>query len=223
MSTLNYFAMKNTQGMLVVTLTAWLPQLHPPPCTPLQLAQNQCEKPKQSHLLVLLLGFLLMTIGSSGIKPCSIPFGVDQFDATTGEGRKGIVSFFNWSYTITNLIFLVTQTVVVYVQDSVSWSLGFGIPTLCMFLALILFFVGTRGYVHVKPEGSILSSVAQVLVAAYRKRKVEIPCGDEDDVDGLAFYDPPTKENGLMIKLPLTNQFRYICNFCAEYFFIESG
>ncbi|KAK4263389.1 hypothetical protein QN277_028807 [Acacia crassicarpa] len=208
-NTIAFASVPNLLGMMVVTLTAWLPKLHPPPCTPLQLVHNQCEKPKKIHLLVLLLGFLLMSVGSSGIKPCSVPFGVDQFDLTTIEGRRGIVSFFNWSYTITSLVFLVTQTVVIYVQDSVSWSLGFGIPTMCMFLALVMFFVGTRVYVHVEPQGSILSGVVQVLVAAYRKRKAEIPsCGEEDD--GSAFYDPPLKESGLMIKLPMTNQFRVL-------------
>ncbi|XP_054822900.1 protein NRT1/ PTR FAMILY 2.13-like [Prosopis cineraria] len=208
--TIAFTSLPNLLGMMVVTLTAWLPELHPPPCTPQQLTLNQCVKPSKTHLLVLLLGFLLLAIGSSGIKPCSIPFGVDQFDASTEEGRRGIVSFFNWSYTISSLVFLVTQTVVIYVQDSVSWTLGFGIPTVCMFLGLVLFFVGTRIYVHVKPQGSILSGVAQVLVAAYRKRKVQLPnnFGEDDDI-GRVFYDPPLKDGSIIVtKLPLTNQFR---------------
>ncbi|XP_028801912.1 protein NRT1/ PTR FAMILY 2.13-like [Neltuma alba] len=210
-NTIAFASVPNLLGMMVVTLTAWLPELHPPPCTPQQLAQNLCEKPKKTHLLVLLLGFLLMSIGSSGIKPCSLPFGVDQFAGSTEEGRRGINSFFNWSYTITSLIYLVTQTVVIYVQDSVSWSLGFGIPTLCMLLALVFFFIGTRIYVHVGPEGSILSGVAQVLVAAYKKRKVEIHCGEDEDKDGVALYDPPLKKGtSVVTKLPPTNQFRVL-------------
>ncbi|KAI4314225.1 hypothetical protein L6164_027158 [Bauhinia variegata] len=192
-------------GMLVVTLTAWLPALQPPRCTLEQQALNQCVRASNSQLGVLLLGLCFISIGSAGITPCSIPFGVDQFDPTTDEGKKGINSFFNWYYTTFTVVLLLTQTVVVYIQDSISWKIGFGIPTVCMAFSIILFFVGTRIYVHVKPEGSIFSGIAQVLVAAYRKRKLKLPC--EEKLDGI-FYDPPLKGTAVLSKLPLTQQFR---------------
>lgn len=191
--------------MIVVTLTTWLPSLHPPPCTPEELVLNQCVRASNIHLGVLLLGLCFLTIGSAGIRPCSIPFGVDQFDPTTDEGKKGINSFFNWYYTTFTVVLLITQTLVVYIQDSVSWKIGFGIPTLCMFFSIIMFFVGTRIYVHVKPEGSIFSGIAQVLVAAYKKRHVKHP--SEEKIDGV-FYDPPLEGTSVLTKLPFTNQFR---------------
>ena len=191
--------------MIVVTLTAWLRELHPPPCNPQQQVLGQCVRASASNLGVLLTGLCLLSIGSAGIRPCSIPFGVDQFDPTTDEGRKGINSFFNWYYTSFTVVLLLTQTVVVYVQDSVSWKIGFAIPTLCMMCSIIMFFVGTRVYVHVKPEGSIFSGIAQVLVAAYRKRKLKLP--SEEKVDGV-FYDPPLTGTTVLSKLPLTKQFR---------------
>ncbi|CAI8587800.1 unnamed protein product [Vicia faba] len=194
-------------GMTVVTLTAWLPELHPPSCSPQQQALNQCVKASNSHVGFLFMGLIFLSIGSSGIRPCSIPFGVDQFDPTTEEGKKGINSFFNWYYTSFTVVLLITQTVIVYIQDSVSWKFGFGIPTLCMLCSIILFFVGTKIYVHVKPEGSIFSSIAQVFVASFRKRKVKIP--SEKVVDGI-FYDPPLIGSAILSKLPSTNQFRVL-------------
>ncbi|MED6190262.1 hypothetical protein PIB30_104113, partial [Stylosanthes scabra] len=196
-------------GMMVVTLTAWLPKLHPPSCTEQQQALNQCVRASPSNIGVLLLGLTLLSIGSAGIRPCSIPFGVDQFDPSTNEGRKGINSFFNWYYTTFTIVLMITQTVVVYVQDSVSWKIGFAIPTICMLCSIILFFLGTSIYVHVKPGGSVFSGIAQVLVAAYKKRKIELP--SEKHVDGIIiYYDPPLDltTNNVMSKLPLTNQFR---------------
>ncbi|KAF7809187.1 protein NRT1/ PTR FAMILY 2.13-like [Senna tora] len=199
-------------GMLVVTLTAWLPKLHPSPCTPQQLVLNQCEKASNLHLGVLLLGLVFLTIGSAGIRPCSIPFGVDQFDPTTKEGKKGINSFFNWYYVTFTVVLLITQTVVIYIQDSVSWKIGFGIPTIFMFFSIIMFFVGTKIYVHVKPEGSIFSGMAQVLVAAYKKRHVQLP-PSEEKIDGV-FYDPPLMGSAALSKLPLTDQFRSLNKAC---------
>ncbi|XAR65143.1 hypothetical protein NMG60_11009146 [Bertholletia excelsa] len=134
------------------------------------------------------------------------PFGVDQFDPTTEEGRKGINSFFNWYYATFTVVLILALTVVVYVQDNVSWALGFGIPTAFMLGSIVLFFIGTRLYVYVKPEGSVFSGIARALVAAYHKRKVELP--DIGEIHG-AFYDPPLKGN-IVKKLPFSNQFRFL-------------
>ncbi|RHN41134.1 putative proton-dependent oligopeptide transporter family, major facilitator superfamily [Medicago truncatula] len=191
--------------MIMVALTSWLPKLHPPPCTPHQLVIDECIKANNSQMSVLFLGLGFLTIGSAGIRPCSIPFGVDQFDPTTNEGKKGINSFFTWYYTSLTLILLFTQTAMVYIQDSVSWKLGFGIPVVCMGCAIILFFIGTRVYVHVKPEGSIFSGIVVVLVAAYKKRNVKLP-SEEDSY--AVFYDPPLNGTTVSSKLSLTQQFR---------------
>lgn len=157
------------------------------------------------QLGVLVMGLGLLSIGTGGIRPCSIPFGVDQFDATTDEGVKGINSFFNWYYTTFTVVILITQTVLVYIQDSVSWVIGFGIPTVLMIGAIILFLVGKKLYVLVEPEGSIFSGIGQVLVAAYKKRRLTLPQGQMDH-HGI-FYDPPPKLF-VLSKLPLTHQFR---------------
>ncbi|KAM6570948.1 hypothetical protein CsatA_015028 [Cannabis sativa] len=197
-------------GMVTVTMTAWLRQLHPGACTKEQLELGQCQGPTQLQLGCLLLGLGFLSVGTGGIRPCSIPFGVDQFDPTTNQGRNGINSFFNWYYTTFTVVLLITQTVVVYIQDNLSWVIGFGIPTVFMAGSIVFFFVGAPLYNHVKPEGSIFSGIAQVFVAAFKKRRLMIPA-PTDNVDGdgsLLFYDPPLNGN-VLSKLPRTNQFRY--------------
>ncbi|XP_024994506.1 protein NRT1/ PTR FAMILY 2.13 [Cynara cardunculus var. scolymus] len=194
-------------GMVTMTLIVALPKLHPPACSPQQTILNQCKGPtnKQFGFLVLALGFI--TIGSGGIRPCSLPFGVDQFDPTTDEGRKDINSFFNWYYTTFTIIVLIALTLVVYIQDSVSWVWGFGIPTMLMVCSIALFFVGTKIYIYVKPEGSVFSSIVQVLVAAYKKRNLPLPKGEKTFIRGN-FYDPPMKGTHKIPKLPLTDNLR---------------
>ncbi|KAK7841556.1 protein nrt1/ ptr family 2.13 [Quercus suber] len=95
--------------MLTVTLTAWLPELHPPQCTKQVQNLGQCTGPTKAQLGILIMGLGFLSIGSGGVRPCSIPFGVDQFDPTSDEGRKGINSFFNWYYTTFTVILLFTQ------------------------------------------------------------------------------------------------------------------
>ncbi|POO00041.1 Proton-dependent oligopeptide transporter [Trema orientale] len=217
--TIAYASFASLLGMGTLTLTAWLPQLHPHACTKQEVDLGHCRGPNQTQLGFLILGLGLVSIGSGGIRPCSIPFGVDQFDPATHQGRKGINSFFNWYYTTLMIVLLLSQTIVVYVQDKVSWVIGFGIPAVLMACSIIFFFFGTKLYYYVKPEGSIFSSIAQVFVAAYKKRHLKLPAaaasegGDDDHVVGgvqQAFYDPPMKGRNGLSKLPRTNQYRFL-------------
>ncbi|CAN4124405.1 unnamed protein product [Withania somnifera] len=138
--TIAFASVFEMMGMLTLTLIPWLPQLHPPPCK----VGQECKSANKSQMGFLVMGLGFLSIGSGGIRPCSIPFGVDQFDSTTDEGRKGIASFFNWYYTSFTVVLIIAVTLVVYIQDSVSWVIGFGIPTVLMFLSLILYFSGRK-------------------------------------------------------------------------------
>ncbi|KAJ8637867.1 hypothetical protein MRB53_012134 [Persea americana] len=202
--TLAYASIASFLGMATLTLTAWHPQLRPPNCDPNKPGAH-CLGPTKSQLGVLYLGLGLLTIGAGGIRPCNLAFGVDQFDPTTEKGRRGIDSFFNWYYFTFTAAMMIALTVVVYIQSSVSWSLGLGIPTLLMLCSITLFFMGTKVYIYVSPEGSVFSSIARVLVAAYKKRRLKLPHADEQ-VQGL--YDPSLLKGSNISKLPLTQQFR---------------
>ncbi|XP_051122490.1 protein NRT1/ PTR FAMILY 2.13 [Andrographis paniculata] len=201
--TLAFATISAFMGMMMLTVIMWIPKLHPPPCS--QISGHKCAGPTgaQFGLLAVALGFL--TVGSAGIRPCSIPFGVDQFDAKTEEGRRGITSFFNWYYMTFTVVLIIALTLVVYIQSSVSWVLGFALPTGLMLFSIVLFFVGMRLYVYVQPEGSVFSGIVQVIVASYKKRKLKIPEGK--NVDGV-YYDPPLKGT-VAVKLPLTDQLRF--------------
>ncbi|KVI05588.1 protein NRT1/ PTR FAMILY 2.13-like [Cynara cardunculus var. scolymus] len=196
-------------GMMTMTLIVAIPALHPPSCTPQQTHLNQCQGPTTLHMGVLILALGFLSIGSGGIRPCSLPFGVDQFDPTTDEGRKGINSFFNWYYTTFTIILLIALTLVVYIQDSVSWVWGFAIPTILMVCSIVLYFVGTKLYVYVKPEGSVFTGIFQAFVVAYKKRKLKVPDANEIVID-VKFYDPPLKGTYDIPKLPLTDNFRFL-------------
>ncbi|KAG5380283.1 hypothetical protein IGI04_028125 [Brassica rapa subsp. trilocularis] len=191
-------------GLVTLTLTASLPQLHPATC--ISKDPVSCSGPNKLQFGTLFLGLVFLSIGTGGIRPCSIPFGADQFDQRTEEGVKGVASFFNWYYLTFTVVLLITQTVVVYIQDQVSWIIGFSIPTGLMACALVIFFAGMRLYIYVKPEGSIFSSIAQVIVAARNKRKMKLSAEDDSTV---TYYDPPVKDS-VLHKLHRSNQFRFL-------------
>lgn len=70
---------------------------------------------------------------------------------------------------------LTASTVVVYIQEHVGWGWGFGIPAIAMAISVVAFVSGSFLYVKLKPGGSPLTRLAQVVVAAFKKRKQPLP------------------------------------------------
>lgn len=190
--------------MVVMTLTAGVRDLQPPGCSAVELQLGQCVGPSHGQLAVLIIAFILLALGGGGVRPCNLPFGIDQFDRTTEAGRKGTSNFFNWYYTTNTAAVMVALTLVVYIQDSISWTIGFAVPAGLIFLATVMFFMGNRRYVYVPPEGSIFSGIIQVIVAAFKKRGKKLPPPAEQE---LVLYNPPLRST-IVTKLPLTQEFR---------------
>ncbi|XP_061369923.1 protein NRT1/ PTR FAMILY 3.1-like [Gastrolobium bilobum] len=158
-------------GMVSVTLSAILPHMRPAPCP----TQVNCQEATSSQLLILYISLLLTSIGSGGIRPCVVPFSADQFDMTKSgvESRKW--NLFNWYYFIMGFATLSALTIVVYIQDNMGWGWGLGIPAIAMLISIIAFVLGSPLYKTVKPEGSPLVRLAQVIVAAVKKRREVLP------------------------------------------------
>ncbi|KAK1289352.1 putative peptide/nitrate transporter [Acorus calamus] len=188
-------------GMFTIMLTSGIPKLHPPQCA----NGGACIGPNGWQLGFLLCGLGFMVVGAGGIRPCNLAFGADQFDPDTDSGRRGITSFFNWYYFTFTFAMMVSSTVIIYVQSDVNWTLGLAIPTVLMFFSCAFFFVGSRIYVKVRPEGSPFTSMARVVVAAVRKRGVKVP---EDPRNVL--FNPPLPAGSINSRLLYTDQFRFL-------------
>ncbi|XP_027350287.1 protein NRT1/ PTR FAMILY 3.1-like isoform X2 [Abrus precatorius] len=158
-------------GLVSITVSAILPNLRPPPCP----TQVNCQEASSSQLWILYICLLLTSIGSGGIRPCVVPFSADQFDMSKNGVASRKWNLFNWYFFSMGLASLSALTIVVYIQDNMSWGWGLGIPTIAMFISIIAFVLGSPLYKTVKPEGSPLVRLAQVIVAAIKKRKEPLP------------------------------------------------
>ncbi|XP_019152893.1 PREDICTED: protein NRT1/ PTR FAMILY 2.11-like [Ipomoea nil] len=195
-STVNSFL-----GLMMIALTAAVKSLHPPRCTK---GGGECVEPTRGQMGFLLCGFAMLTVGAAGIRPCNLAFGADQFNPKTESGKRGINSFFNWYFFTLTFAQMMSVTLVVYIQSEVSWPIGLGIPALFMLISCVVFFVGDRIYVKVKPEGSPFTSIVQVLVVAAKKRNLKLP---QHPSLSLFNYIPRKSINS---KLPYTNKFRFL-------------
>lgn len=186
--------------MFLLTLTAAVPNLHPPNCKSQETGTCSGPTPWQMAFLSSALG--LLVVGAGGIRPCNLAFGADQFNPKTESGKRGISSFFNWYYFTFTFAMMISLSIIVYVQSDVSWAWGLGIPAFMMFLSCVMFFIGSRIYVKIKPEGSPITGVMQVIVAAMRKKQLTLP---EQPWNSLFSHVSKSTMNS---KLSYTDQFR---------------
>ncbi|XP_052192045.1 protein NRT1/ PTR FAMILY 5.4 [Diospyros lotus] len=147
----------------------------------------------------------ILAVGEGGHKPCVQTFAADQFDEEVPAEKKAKSSFFNWWYLGIVVGATTAILVVIYVQDHVGWAVGFGMPTGVTAVALVLFLIGSRTYRREAPVGSPFTRVAQVLVAAARKRRVRESHGIFCEETGGDSGGLPTLRS-----LARTNQFRFL-------------
>lgn len=134
-----------------------------------------CQRPRKVHEVVFFLALYMISVGTGGHKPCLESFGADQFDDDHPVERRKKMSFFNWwNFALCCGLFL-GVTVIVYVQDSVSWGLAYLILAITLAIAIVIFYMGRSCFRYRVPQGSVLTPMFQVLVAAIRKRNLTSP------------------------------------------------
>ncbi|KAL5214928.1 hypothetical protein ABZP36_004080 [Zizania latifolia] len=192
-------------GMAIITASATLPSLRPPPCG----QSAYCAPATLSQELVFFTGIYLCAVGIGGAKAVLISFAAEQFDDGGGKNapeRERKASYFSWYYAVANLGMLTAGTLVVWVEDKVSWGLGYGLCASFVAVAVVGLAATAPMYRILPPVGSPLKGVLQVLVAFCRKAKLTAP----DDATEL--YEEDGAKNSLLHpvheRLEHTGQFR---------------
>lgn len=151
-------------GMLIITLSASLSSLKPLPCE-----GNFCPSASKSQNFVFFSGLYLVAFGSGGVKSSLLPLGAYQFDDDNQVQREKREYFFNCFYFCSTIGSLISSTLIVWVQENISWPIGYGIASLSMGLAIVSFIYGTPRYRLQEPQGSPLEGCFQVMIASLWK------------------------------------------------------
>ncbi|KAK1427598.1 hypothetical protein QVD17_16286 [Tagetes erecta] len=145
----------------------------------------------QLQVIVFFVSLYLVAFAQGGHKPCVQAFGADQFDADDPEEHKAKSSFFNWWYFGLCAGPTVGIFVLSYIQDNLSWGLGFGIPCIIMCFALIIFLFGTITYRFDEQtqEKNAFARIGHVFVTAARNWRVEpVTISAQEEVSGIMPY-----------------------------------
>ncbi|XP_023551869.1 protein NRT1/ PTR FAMILY 6.3-like isoform X2 [Cucurbita pepo subsp. pepo] len=203
--TIAIFAAVQATGVTILTISTIIPSLRPPRCT----AESHCAPATDFQLTILYIALYTTALGTGGLKSSVSGFGSDQFDESDKEERSQMTNFFNWFFFFISLGSLAAVTVLVYIQDNVGRQWGYGICASAIVAGLVVFVSGTKKYRFKKLVGSPLTQIATVFVAAWRKRRIELPSDSSFLFDIDEFGD---EGHGKMKKqkLPRSKQFRFL-------------
>ncbi|MBA0608688.1 hypothetical protein Godav_020878 [Gossypium davidsonii] len=164
------------QGMILLWLTAMVPESKPPTC---DLLTQRCRSPTAAQMSLLISSFVLISIGAGGVRPCSLAFGADQLDQRDNPKNDRVLeSFFGWYYASAAISVLIALTGIVYIQDHLGYRVGFGVSAILMLLSVLVFFIASPLYLKLNPSKSLLTGFLQVMVVAYKNRNLTFPLPD---------------------------------------------
>ncbi|KAI3844068.1 hypothetical protein MKW92_043897 [Papaver armeniacum] len=195
-------------GFVLLTIQAHLPKLRPPTCNILDPATSQlCVKVDGGNSALMYASIYLIAAGAAGLKASLPTHGADQFDENDPKEATQMSSFFNWLLLAICIGGGVSITFIVYIQDNKGWDWGFGISTVAIVLAMIVFSAGLPLYrYHVISGTAAITEIIQVYVASVRNRRLKLP-GDSDDL----YEIDRDKEAGVHIEfLPHRDNLRFL-------------
>jgi POT family proton-dependent oligopeptide transporter len=120
-----------------------------------------------------LAALALIALGTGGIKPCVSSFGADQF---LGPYSKQISAkqleteqsmFFHVFYFCINLGSVFSFAFTPILRNYFGFPVAFGVPSVLLLVALVLFYLGKRQYVIFPPQGSVLGPIWRVYKRAW--------------------------------------------------------
>jgi len=191
-------------GLILLALTAALPELHP----------ADGETATAAQLAALYIALYLIALGTGGIKPCVSSFGADQFDSTNPAESALIPRFFNYFYAAINIGAIIAALFLVYIQEEISWALGYAIPAGAFVFAVGIFLLGVPRYRFAPPAGSPFSRIYRVLRGAFAHRKAVVPADEKE------LYEYQGEGNESIIigqeKLPRTASFKWLEKACTK-------
>nr|XP_048323111.1 protein NRT1/ PTR FAMILY 5.10-like [Ziziphus jujuba var. spinosa] len=152
------------------------------------------------QMVLFFFSLYLVAVAQGGHKPCVQAFGADQFDGEDPVESKAKSSFFNWWYFGVCAGALATNLIVSYIQENVSWVMGFGIPCIVMVIALIVFLLGTTTYRYtniITEKESPFVRIGRVFIAAIRNWRTAPSLAlktDQEECNGVVLFNHQSSE-----------------------------
>lgn len=119
-------------------------------------------------------GLFVIAVGTGGIKPCVSSFSADQLPPNDDKKRTRFFSLFyfciNLGSVISSYLTPKLRTMECLGHDS-CYLYAFGLPSILMFVALLLFVMGSNLYKINKPQGTVFTDFIEATGKKIRRTK----------------------------------------------------
>ncbi|KAG0610652.1 hypothetical protein M758_7G081500 [Ceratodon purpureus] len=159
-------------GMVLITLSAAMSSLRPAQCPTEDVL---CDHASVGQGVFLFFALYVIDFGAGIFQVVVTSLAADQFDEEDAKEKVQKTSFFTWYYQSSNIGGLLAGTFFVYIQENVSWGVGFGAALISVGVGFLCFLAGTPFYRHHPPGGNPLGRIGQVIVASTRKWRLNTP------------------------------------------------
>lgn len=136
---------------------------------------------KEAMTALSYAGLFTIALATGGIKPCVSAFAADQFPPEMEDERTQYFSFFyfaiNLGASISKVITPILRSQGCMGQET-CFPLAFGVPVIFMFIALVIFGVGTPWYKITRTSENVIWKVCKCVCYALKKK-----CGGKEKKD----------------------------------------
>ncbi|KAL3856879.1 hypothetical protein ACJMK2_011587 [Sinanodonta woodiana] len=133
-----------------------------------QTNKNGNSLPDENCAWQVYITLTIIAVGTGVVKANLAPFGADQ---VRGESSSSSTAFFHWFYWSVNVGTLVALSAITYVQQQVNFFSAYLAATICLTVAMLIFFCGKCSYVIRKPVGSVFKNIYKIIREACRIRR----------------------------------------------------